>query len=184
MLFTHGRRIDWTQDPTEAANAGTFLGPRAIGDGATHPEASGPHRCRIIGGKRRLEFFRMAQVKEAACHQHFKRTIEGEERLKQVLLGPEPTIFQNPLFGILRRKENIMAVNYDTRLQARQDIEVFTNHVSTDLDDVTRINEEDIILLEAAESLDGYGLDFRFKEFGEARDSATKELGGMGLDRC
>ena len=40
--------------------------------------------------------------------EHFKLTVEGKERLQQVLLRPEAALFHRPLPGVLEWEENIV----------------------------------------------------------------------------
>ena len=59
----------------------------------------------------------MGQVKKAPCDHNLEGPVKTEECLEQILLSPEPAIFENPALRILGGEENVVTVNDDTGLK-------------------------------------------------------------------
>jgi len=65
--------------------------------------------------------------------------------MQQILLVPEPFVFQNQCLGILEWQENIMKVNDYTRLELWDYVEYYVQDVTSNAGNVTRVNEQNVI---------------------------------------
>src|SRR5580765_9010348 len=87
-----------------------------------------------------------------------------------------------PLLGVFRGQEDVVAVNDHTGLQAGKDLQVFVEDISADLDDVARIDEQDVVRLEGGEAVEGLVLDLHLEEISQAGNTASQKGGGVRLD--
>ena len=84
----------------------------------------------------------------APCPQHFKGAVEGQKRLQDVLLVPEPEIVDDPTPRIIRRQKYIVDMHQHTCLQPWQHFQKQKLNVAADLQHVAAVNEENIVLLQ------------------------------------
>ncbi len=78
-----------------------------------------------------------------------KRCVKGQKRFEQILLVESEAAIQQPLSRVVVRKENVVYVYPDARLEARQHFEKLVTDITAELDGVTRIDEENVVRFEA-----------------------------------
>lgn len=86
-----------------------------------------------------------------ACPQNPEAIVEGQESLKQVLFGVEPVLVHNQLSFILCRQEDVVDVDHHSRLEPRKYFEKFILNITADLDHVTGVDEQNVVLAEHCE---------------------------------
>src|SRR2546428_12793177 len=87
----------------------------------------------------------MHEMHVARAPQHLKVLIEGQERLKQILFGPKPFVLHNPIFGVFGGHEDVMQMNNYADRELRQYLQKLVQDVSSNSDDVTRVNEQNVV---------------------------------------
>lgn len=104
-------------------------------------------------------------MKKASCHQNFKGVIKSEKSLKQVLLGPKPTVLQDPALWIFSGEKNVMAMHEHAFFQPRQNLEILVHDVAASLHDVALVDEKNVVSFQRTESFYRDRLHFFFKHF-------------------
>src|SRR5712692_4208535 len=82
----------------------------------------------------------MENFQECGEEHDLEVVIELQKRPKKICLRPRSTLV-NPLSRIFERVENIMEVNVNTCLQARQDLKQDHVYIASDLGDMCRIDK-------------------------------------------
>ena len=110
--------------------------------------------------------------KHITCRpENFKTVVEREERLQQVLLIPEARMFHHPLSGIFHWHENIMHMHYHALVQAGQNFQEFILHIAPCFQNMTRIYEQDIVLLERCKLIETYILHALLEQRGQSGET-------------
>ena len=99
-----------------------------------------------------LNFIMMGQVHEVGRPEDLKCIIEGKERLQKKLLIPE-VLHLEPCRGIYLWEENIVDMNDNAGAKSRQHLKVLIAHVIPDCNNMTGIDEEDVVLAEGREQI-------------------------------
>src|SRR5579883_3478530 len=98
----------------------------------------------------------------AAAPQDLEGAVEGEEGLEQVLLVPETVLLEDGVLGIFGRQKDVVDVDDDSGVQAREDLQKLVLNVAADFEHVAGVDEQDIVLAEPGELVEGdllHGLD-------------------------
>ena len=82
-----------------------------------------------------------------AAHQHLPLAVVDQERLHEVLLGPEMRA-RDMRSRVVARQEDVVEVHDDARRDERQEVEHDAVDVAADLDGVRRVDEQDVVRLE------------------------------------
>src|SRR2546423_134373 len=80
--------------------------------------------------------------------EHFELWVETEKSLQKILLGPEPEVLQHGIARVIRWEKDVVHVDDNAWLQARQNLEVFTKYVAAYSDDVAGVDEKNVVAFE------------------------------------
>jgi hypothetical protein len=96
----------------------------------------------------------MIQGKPMIRQRNAKLIIKGQERFQQVLLVQRQPAVYEPLGRVIVRKEDVVYVYPNSFRNARENLEELVTDVAAKLNRVARIDEEDVVGLQAREEVD------------------------------
>src|SRR5262249_37159889 len=85
------------------------------------------------------------------CQCDLKVLIERQKRFEQILFVQCQTPLQQPLRGIIVRKEDVVHVHPHASLQTRKNFEKLVTDVAAKLHRVTRIDDQNVVRVETLE---------------------------------
>jgi hypothetical protein len=103
--------------------------------------------------ERARECLAMPVIRIRAAEYDSQALVVHQQRAQHILLVPAAVLVDNPVFGVVRRQEDVVDVDAHAGLEPRHDLEEETVDVAAGLRDVRGIDEENVAARERIEDI-------------------------------